>query len=104
MWWSRKYSVCICVAGAGGGSSHGSQRSQRGNDLQKALCFEKHVALLLCAEFALHVQAPAVDPFDALASILPSADPVAPEPVYKGPEVKEVQNSCSVHACVCAHL
>ncbi|XP_036956487.1 calpastatin isoform X8 [Acanthopagrus latus] len=34
-------------------------------------------------------EAPAVDPFDALASILPSADPVAPEPVYKGPEVKE---------------
>ncbi|XP_030275942.1 calpastatin isoform X27 [Sparus aurata] len=34
-------------------------------------------------------EAPAVDPFDALASILPSADPVAPEPVYTGPEVKE---------------
>ncbi|XP_034539969.1 calpastatin isoform X7 [Notolabrus celidotus] len=35
-------------------------------------------------------QAPAVDPFDALASILPSADAVVrPEPVYTGPEVKE---------------
>ncbi|KAM8757857.1 calpastatin isoform 16-T16 [Acanthopagrus schlegelii] len=34
-------------------------------------------------------EAPAVDPFDALASILPSADPVAPDPVYTGPEVKE---------------
>ncbi|XP_073323657.1 calpastatin isoform X3 [Pagrus major] len=34
-------------------------------------------------------EAPEVDPFDALASILPSADPVAPEPVYTGPEVKE---------------
>ncbi|XP_070758192.1 calpastatin isoform X2 [Enoplosus armatus] len=31
-----------------------------------------------------------VDPFDALASILPSADPVTPQqPVYTGPEVKE---------------
>lgn len=46
----------------------------------------------------LHVQAPEVDPFDALASILPSADPVAPQqPVYTGPEVKEVQHS---HTCV----
>ncbi|XP_071349152.1 calpastatin isoform X29 [Trachinotus anak] len=35
-------------------------------------------------------EAPAVDPFDALASILPSADPVAPpQPVYTGPEVTE---------------
>uniref|UniRef100_UPI0037E95FD7 calpastatin isoform X3 n=1 Tax=Semicossyphus pulcher TaxID=241346 RepID=UPI0037E95FD7 len=35
-------------------------------------------------------QAPAVDPFDALASILPSADPLVPQqPVYTGPEVKE---------------
>nr|XP_020503603.1 calpastatin isoform X14 [Labrus bergylta] len=35
-------------------------------------------------------EAPAVDPFDALASILPSADPVVPkQPVYTGPEVKE---------------
>ncbi|XP_044074963.1 calpastatin isoform X8 [Siniperca chuatsi] len=34
-------------------------------------------------------EAPAGDPFDALASILPSADPVAPQPVYTGPEVKE---------------
>ncbi|XP_076609749.1 calpastatin isoform X19 [Chaetodon auriga] len=35
-------------------------------------------------------EAPAQDPFDALASILPSADPVAPQqPVYTGPEVKE---------------
>ncbi|XP_072238734.1 calpastatin isoform X2 [Leuresthes tenuis] len=35
-------------------------------------------------------EAPAVDPFDALASILPSTDPVAPtQPVYTGPEVKE---------------
>nr|XP_019942335.1 PREDICTED: calpastatin isoform X15 [Paralichthys olivaceus] len=34
--------------------------------------------------------APAVDPFDALASILPSADSiVTPPPVYTGPEVKE---------------
>ncbi|KAM7422116.1 hypothetical protein PAMA_010270 [Pampus argenteus] len=31
-----------------------------------------------------------VDPYDALASILPSSDPVAPtQPVYTGPEVKE---------------
>ncbi|KAM7006233.1 calpastatin [Tautogolabrus adspersus] len=35
-------------------------------------------------------EAPAVDPFDALASILPSADPIVPkQPVYTGPEVKE---------------
>ncbi|XP_022600645.1 calpastatin isoform X15 [Seriola dumerili] len=35
-------------------------------------------------------EAPAVDPFDALASILPSADPVMPrQPVYTGPEVTE---------------
>ncbi|KAM9361959.1 calpastatin isoform 14-T14 [Symphorus nematophorus] len=34
-------------------------------------------------------QAPTVDPFDALASILPSADPVRQEPVHTGPEVKE---------------
>uniref|UniRef100_A0A8D3CJE5 Calpastatin n=1 Tax=Scophthalmus maximus TaxID=52904 RepID=A0A8D3CJE5_SCOMX len=35
-------------------------------------------------------EAPPVDPFDALASILPSAEPVAPkQPVYTGPEVKE---------------
>ncbi|XP_023283672.1 calpastatin isoform X13 [Seriola lalandi dorsalis] len=35
-------------------------------------------------------EAPAVDPFDALASILPSADPVVPrQPVYTGPEVTE---------------
>lgn len=37
------------------------------------------------------VEAP-VDPFDALASILPSAEPVAPpQPVFTGPEVTEVQ-------------
>ncbi|XP_045932064.1 calpastatin isoform X6 [Micropterus dolomieu] len=35
-------------------------------------------------------EAPAVDPLDALASILPSADPVAPQqPVYTRPEVIE---------------
>ncbi|XP_061730665.1 calpastatin isoform X6 [Nerophis ophidion] len=35
-------------------------------------------------------EAPALDPFDALASILPSVDPVAPkEPQFTGPEVKE---------------
>ncbi|KAM6927927.1 calpastatin [Xenentodon cancila] len=35
-------------------------------------------------------EAPAADPFDALASILPSTDPVAPSgPVYSGPEVTE---------------
>ncbi|XP_062253652.1 calpastatin isoform X12 [Platichthys flesus] len=35
-------------------------------------------------------EAPAVDPFDALASILPSADSIVPQqPVYTGPEVKE---------------
>ncbi|CAK6958307.1 calpastatin isoform X3 [Scomber scombrus] len=35
-------------------------------------------------------QAASEDPFDALASILPSADPVTPsQPVYTGPEVKE---------------
>ncbi|KAF0035207.1 hypothetical protein F2P81_012965 [Scophthalmus maximus] len=35
-------------------------------------------------------EAPPVDPFDALASILPSAEPVAPKQlVYTGPEVKE---------------
>ncbi|GLD69948.1 calpastatin isoform X28, partial [Lates japonicus] len=35
-------------------------------------------------------EAPVVDPLDALASILPSADPIAPpEPVFTGPEVKE---------------
>ncbi|XP_053171346.1 calpastatin isoform X3 [Scomber japonicus] len=35
-------------------------------------------------------QAASEDPFDALASILPSADPVKPsQPVYTGPEVKE---------------
>ncbi|XP_070695121.1 calpastatin isoform X3 [Pempheris klunzingeri] len=35
-------------------------------------------------------EAPAVDPYDALASILPSTDPVVPpQPVYTGPEVKE---------------
>ncbi|XP_041814600.1 calpastatin isoform X8 [Chelmon rostratus] len=35
-------------------------------------------------------EAPAPDPFDALASILPSADAIAPkQPVYTGPEVKE---------------
>ncbi|KAG7229561.1 hypothetical protein INR49_012576, partial [Caranx melampygus] len=35
-------------------------------------------------------EAPAVDPFDALASILPSADPVVPtQPLFTGPEVTE---------------
>ncbi|XP_058486646.1 calpastatin isoform X4 [Solea solea] len=35
-------------------------------------------------------EAPAVDPFDALASSLPSVDPVLPpQPVYTGPEVQE---------------
>ncbi|XP_056292868.1 calpastatin isoform X10 [Pseudoliparis swirei] len=35
--------------------------------------------------------APEVDPFDALASILPSADSIAPrQPVYTGPEVTEL--------------
>ncbi|XP_056129922.1 calpastatin isoform X4 [Lampris incognitus] len=35
-------------------------------------------------------EAPAVDPFDALASILPPSEPLAPQqPVYIGPEVKE---------------
>ncbi|XP_040890934.1 calpastatin isoform X25 [Toxotes jaculatrix] len=35
-------------------------------------------------------EAPALDPLDALASILPSADPVTPpQPVFTGPEVKE---------------
>uniref|UniRef100_A0A4W6CVD9 Calpastatin n=1 Tax=Lates calcarifer TaxID=8187 RepID=A0A4W6CVD9_LATCA len=35
-------------------------------------------------------EAPVVDPLDALASILPSADPIAsPEPVFTGPEVIE---------------
>lgn len=47
----------------------------------------------------LPVQAPAVDPLDALASILPSADPAAPSrPVYTGPEVVEVQCRLSLHA------
>lgn len=40
----------------------------------------------------LHAQAPAADdPFDDLASLLPSAESVTrPEPKYTGPEVKEV--------------
>lgn len=39
----------------------------------------------------MRVQAPE-DPFDALANILPSADPVTPQqPVFTGPEVSEVQ-------------
>lgn len=42
-----------------------------------------------------------MDPFDALASILPSADPVAPpQPVYTGPEVEEVKHS---RVCVCLY-
>lgn len=41
----------------------------------------------------LRAQAPAVDPFDALASSLPSVGPVAPQqPAYTGPEVKEVKH------------
>lgn len=40
-----------------------------------------------------------MDPFDALASILPSAESVVPpQPVYTGPEVTEVQ----LPACVSA--
>ncbi|XP_075870571.1 calpastatin isoform X23 [Nelusetta ayraudi] len=35
-------------------------------------------------------QAPALDPFDALADSLPSAAPVAPQPAYTGAEVKEL--------------
>ncbi|XP_061146318.1 calpastatin isoform X3 [Syngnathus typhle] len=34
-------------------------------------------------------ETPAVDPFDALASILPSVDPVPKQPIFTGPEVKE---------------
>ncbi|XP_030229627.1 calpastatin isoform X5 [Gadus morhua] len=34
-------------------------------------------------------EAPALDPFDALASSLPTVGPVKPEPVYTGPEVHE---------------
>ncbi|XP_077384970.1 calpastatin isoform X8 [Festucalex cinctus] len=35
-------------------------------------------------------ETPAVDPFDALASILPPVDPVTPkQPIFTGPEVKE---------------
>lgn len=41
----------------------------------------------------MRVQAPALDPFDALADSLPSAAPVAPQPAYTGPEVKEVSHS-----------
>lgn len=37
----------------------------------------------------MHAQAPAADPIDALADILPSTDPVR-GPVYTGPEVIEV--------------
>lgn len=49
----------------------------------------------------LHVQAASEDPFDALASILPSADPVKPsQPVYTGPEVKEVHYKHIVCVCV----
>lgn len=58
--------------------------------------------LALVCWVVLHAQAPAPDPFDALASILPSADAIAPkQPVYTGPEVKEVQHSHSVPVCVC---
>lgn len=40
-----------------------------------------------------------MDPFDALASILPSAESVVPpQPVFTGPEVTEVQ------LLVCEHL
>lgn len=42
--------------------------------------------VLLCC-----LQAPAADPFDALASSLPTSDPVTPsQPSFTGPEVKEV--------------
>lgn len=44
----------------------------------------------------LHAQAPAADPFDALADILPSTEPVA-GPVFTGPEVTEVPLSNTVH-------
>lgn len=49
----------------------------------------------------LRVQAPE-DPFDTLASFLPSADPVAPQqPVFTGPEVTEVQLLVGVCVCEC---
>ncbi|XP_061583816.1 calpastatin [Cololabis saira] len=45
-------------------------------------------------------EAPAVDPFDALASILPSAGPVEPSgPVYSGPEVTEHVTSETSQKC-----
>ncbi|KAK0140896.1 Calpastatin [Merluccius polli] len=43
-----------------------------------------------CCSDVMHVQEPALDPFDALANILPAVGPlVPPEPVYTGPEVHE---------------
>ncbi|XP_061642029.1 calpastatin isoform X6 [Phyllopteryx taeniolatus] len=46
-------------------------------------------------------EAPPVDPFDALASILPPVDPVTPkQPIFTGPEVKEHDvTSEEAHKC-----
>ena len=55
----------------------------------------------MCIAELPFAQAPAVDPFDALAGSLPSSEPVAPKgPRYTGPEIKEVR----VLLCVCTRM
>ncbi|XP_061642036.1 calpastatin isoform X13 [Phyllopteryx taeniolatus] len=63
--------------------------------------FEVQVEVFPQAETIGAKEAPPVDPFDALASILPPVDPVTPkQPIFTGPEVKEHDvTSEEAHKC-----
>lgn len=93
-----------CVAGAGRGSCCSASRNKQGKAQSAVQTLESGLQLYVktsCIAFC--VQAPALDPFAALADSLPSAAPVAPQPVYTGPEVTEVKHSpgSAVWTCTC---
>lgn len=73
-------------------------------NLKSCVFTSKCMSLALPCWDVLHVQASVEDPFAALGDTLAPAEPVAPkQPVYTGPQVKEVQRDHSMHViCVCA--
>ncbi|KAM7422120.1 hypothetical protein PAMA_010270 [Pampus argenteus] len=76
------------VATATGGATRSASVGTAGKEARKAKT-EVQVEVPPAAAPGAK-KAAEVDPYDALASILPSSDPVAPtQPVYTGPEVKE---------------
>ncbi|XP_075316563.1 calpastatin isoform X5 [Odontesthes bonariensis] len=79
---SKPVATAATAAAAGNVSVHGKKEAKT---TQTKVQVEVSSSAATAAK-----KAPAVDPFDALASILPSTDSVAPsQPVYTGPEVKE---------------